>query len=68
MRRIDSLRYIKNTAGGATAADFKEDWRPVGDMEWGLLVRDNLVEERDGKIFLTDKGGQRLIELEEKQL
>lgn len=64
MTRLQALQYIRNTAGNATVANFVEDWEPVGGIEWDLLTRQYLAQEKDGKIYLTDRGEQRLAELE----
>lgn len=29
-----ALRYVRNTNGGATLADFIEDHEPIGDQLW----------------------------------
>ena len=64
MTRTQALQYIRNTNGGATKANFIEDWEPVGGMEWELLVKAEFVEEIEGAIYLTKKGSARLDELE----
>lgn len=68
MKRLDSLRYIRNTDGGATVDHFCEDWAPVGEKEWELLVAEDLAFD-DGethRIHLTPNGEARLAELEAK--
>lgn len=56
MTRKEALAYIRNTDGNATVAHFIDDWEPVGRMEWKALLDSGLAVERDGKIFLTEKG------------
>ncbi len=51
-----AAKYVQNTNGGATKAHFTEDFEPVGEMLWDDLSRNEYVEERDGKIYLTDLG------------
>jgi len=63
MTRKQALQYIKNTNGGATVAIFIEDWEPVGGMEWDLLIMQELAEERDGRIYLTKRGEDKLASL-----
>lgn len=67
MTRKDSLRYIQNTAGGASVADFEDAWAPVGYMEWQLLLKDELAYEdtTTRRIHLTPKGDAKLAELEQ---
>jgi len=66
MRRVESLQYVRDHAGQRTRAQFIEMWRPVGDMEWGILLRDGLVDDANGFIHLTIKGANVLEELENK--
>lgn len=62
--RKDCLRYVKNTRGHATKDHFIDDWAPVGARAWWDLADNGFAEEREGKIFLTDKGVDRLQQLE----
>ena len=65
MKRIDGLRYIKNTNGGATPQNFWEDWDPVGVLEWNSLIQGGLVQiDNNGRIWLTPRGEERLAEME----
>jgi len=67
MTRLEALTYVYNTGGCATRKNFVEDWEPVGSIEWMLLVRQGLVEERSDKIFLTLAGVRKMYELKDKE-
>jgi hypothetical protein len=57
---LQKLRYVENTAGNATVADFDDDWLPIGPrLREHLMPR--YVEERDGKLFLTPAGEAELL-------
>jgi hypothetical protein len=55
-----SLWYVKNTNGLATKEDFIEDWSPIGSQLWQIHESKQLVEEKNGKIFVTPLGLQVL--------
>jgi len=56
-RRIDLLRYVKNTAGNATLQDFIIDWEPIGGLAWDDLSKKGYVTlNEEGKIALTEEG------------
>lgn len=54
------LQYVHNTNGGASVANFVEDYEPIGGMVWNELVSRGLAEERDGRIHLTPLGEEAL--------
>lgn len=49
------LQYVQNTGGGATKKNFIEDWEPVGEKLW-VDLEGCIREDKNGKIFLTEKG------------
>ncbi len=60
------LRYVKNTNGGATKANFIEDHEPIGNSLW-INLSDEWHEghgyitiDSGGKIALTEKGKKAL--------
>lgn len=52
-----ALRYVINTAGGATLAHFMEDHEPIGRLLWDeLLVRGLVRQDADGTVLATEAG------------
>ena len=59
--QLNALRYIKNTGGNATIANFCEDHDPFGDTLWSELCDKSLVVvEVDETIGLTEPA-ERLL-------
>lgn len=54
---LHALRYVHNTNGGATQANFIEDFEPVGEWLWDQLERYVRIDD-DGKIRLTADDGK----------
>jgi hypothetical protein len=54
-----SMQYVKNTNGGATKADFIEDWSPIGAALWCDILEYVRVDE-NGRIWLTAEGVAQL--------
>lgn len=55
----NAARYVKNTNGGATRADFIEDHEPIGVPLWDDLSKAGLVrQDENGRIRLTEAGEQ----------
>ena len=53
---IQYLQYIHNT-GGVTAAQFDDDWEPIGPAVREQLVPTYVVEDAtDKKLMLTPEG------------
>lgn len=58
---FQSMKYIRNTAGNATLAQFKEDWEPIGDALWTSLTSKDLATiSPTGKVVLTEAGDKTL--------
>ncbi len=58
-----SLRYIKNTNGGAKLHNFIEDHDPIGMLLWTDLHNQNVKlvrEDEDGRLWLTTEGEEAL--------
>ncbi len=56
-----ALEYVRNTAGNATLAIFKDDHDPIGDHLWTRLSGAGLVVVNEqGKVVLTDDGVKAL--------
>jgi hypothetical protein len=56
------LQYVANTNGGATKADFVEDWEPIGERVWDELWGAELIElDADRKVHLTKSGQAELM-------
>lgn len=55
--KLNALRYVKNTAGGARKSMFIEDHDPIGNLLWDDLAAAGLVcENAEGAVVLTDAG------------
>lgn len=53
---VQYLQYVHNT-GGCTAAQFDDDWDPIGPMLRAELVPKYLVEDMtDKQLMLTPEG------------
>jgi len=53
----EALQYIVNTNGGATRENFEEDFEPVGGLLWlDLVYACHVMQDNDGKLFLTEDG------------
>jgi hypothetical protein len=50
------LKYVANTNGHATVANFDEDWEPIGPQLRRDLMPRYFIENAGGKIVLTDEG------------
>ena len=49
-----AVRYVHNTNGGATLANFIEDHEPVGQQLWNELMNERLVRiDEQGKIQIS---------------
>lgn len=58
---IASMKYIRNTAGNATLAHFKDDFEPIGDRLWtSLTSKDFSTISPTGKVVLTEAGDKAL--------
>jgi hypothetical protein len=51
------IHYVANTGGGATKANFIEDWEPIGQRVWDELCGAGLIELNENqRVILTEKG------------
>jgi hypothetical protein len=59
---LRALRYVHNTNGGATLANFTSDHSPIGVQLWTDLLAEGLVREAaSGRIFITEKAAPFVI-------
>jgi len=59
--RTEFLQYVVNTNGGATKADFIEDWAPIGEQIWDDLWGEELIEfDENLRVRLTKHGLEQL--------
>jgi hypothetical protein len=59
--RVQFLQYVENTNGGATKANFVEDWEPIGERAWDELWGAELIEFDDNlHVRLTKHGREEL--------
>ena len=55
--RTQFLQYVENTNGGATKANFVEDWEPIGERVWDELWGAELIElDENLRVRLTKYG------------
>jgi phage terminase large subunit-like protein len=60
-RLAEFLAYVRNTNGGATIANFIEDWEPIGSMVWDELQTGGLARVgQTGRLELTEAGARLL--------
>lgn len=58
-----AVEYVRNTNGGATKANFIEDFEPIGELLWEQVTKADLVFiHPNGKISLTVAGQAELSE------
>jgi hypothetical protein len=62
-RHETQVEYVCNTDGGATVADFVDDWAPIGRQIWDDLVADGMAyaDEPNDTIRLTAAGRDLLF-------
>lgn len=56
------LHYVGNTGGGASVADFVEDFEPIGETVWREMIAADLVMvDGAGRIYLTASGHNQIF-------